>query len=83
MSELEDERDKTWYGIGAATLSVIAGLGHLYLGISRGYWFIVISIILIIIGEYYWHVATWIYIQFAIFAAFDAFSFGKRGRGLF
>ncbi|WP_447968090.1 hypothetical protein [Nitrospira sp. M1] len=82
MSEL-DERDKTWYGIGAATLSVISGLGHIYLGVSRGYWFIACGVIMIIIGEYYWHVATWIYIQFAIFSAFDAFSFGKRGRGLF
>ncbi|GJL54162.1 MAG: hypothetical protein NPIRA02_12940 [Nitrospirales bacterium] len=83
MSELDDEREKTWYGIGAATLSVIAGMGHLYLGVSRGYWFIASGVVMLIIGEWYWHVATWIYIQFAIFAAFDAFSFGKRGHGLF
>ncbi len=84
MADLENEREKTWYGIGAATLSVIAGLGHLFLGEERrGYWFMACSIIMIVIGKFYWHVATWIYIQFAIIAAVDAFSFGKRGRGLF
>ena len=83
MAETDEEREKTWYGVGAATLSVIAGLGHLDVGVTRGYWFIVGGVTMVIIGEYYWHVATWIYIQFAIFAAFDAFSFAKRGRGLF
>ena len=83
MADLDDERDKTWHGIGAATLSIVAGMGHLYLGVQRGYWFVACTVVMYVVAEFYWPSAWWIYIQFAIFAAFDAFSFGKRGRGLF
>ena len=77
------EREKIWHGIAAASLSVVAGLGHLYLGIPRGNILIACSAAFFLIGRFYWPPAEWLYIQFAIFSGVDAFSFAKRGRGLF
>ena len=80
---MDDEREKNANAIAAATLSILAGVGHLYLGIKRGYVFLACSLSMIIIAKLFWPTAWLIYIQFAIFAAFDAFSFARRGSGLF
>ena len=78
-----DEREKTLQAIGAATLSILAGVGHLYLGVKRGYVFLICGLAMILISQVFWPPGWLFYTQFAIFAAFDAFSFAKRGFGLF
>ena len=80
---MDQEREKTLNAIGAATLSVLAGVGHLFLGQKRGYVFLACGLSLIIISKFYWPVGWLFYVSFAIFSAFDAFSFAKRGYGLF
>lgn len=80
---MDDDREKTMLAIGAATLSVLPGIGHLYLGVPRGYVFLACSFAMIVISQFFWPVGWLIYVQFAIFSAFDAFSFAKRGHGLF
>ena len=83
LSLMEDERDKTANAVAAATLSILGGVGHLYLGIKRGYIFLACSLVMILISQVFWSTGWLIYVQFAIFTAFDAFSFAKRGFGLF
>lgn len=78
-----NDREKTMHALGAATLSILPGIGHLYLGVKRGNVFLVCGILLLIISKLFWPTGWLIYMQFAILAGFDAFAFGKRGRGLF
>ncbi len=80
---LMDNRDKLWNALGAALLSVLPGMGHLYLGIPRGRLFLLCGVLMLVISKFFWPTGWLIYIQFAILAGFDAFSFGQRGRGLF
>jgi hypothetical protein len=77
-----DNGEKTWHGIRAASLSMLAGLGHLYLGEKTGYTFLAFGIGLLIISRTIWPPAELLYLSFAIFTAFDAFSIAKRGHGL-
>lgn len=77
-----DEREKTWHGIRAASLSVVAGLGHLYLGEKSGYTFLAFGLTLLVISRTIWPPAELLYVSFAIFSAFDAYSIAKRGHGL-
>ena len=78
-----DEREKTINALGAAFLSVLPGVGHLYLGVRRGQIYLVCGVLIIIISKFFWPTGWLFYIQFAIFAGVDAFAFGKRGKGLF
>lgn len=71
----------------AAGLSlVLAGLGHVFLGLWRGMWFAVPSMFLLYV---YWagfwdqDIAMAVFLSLGIFAAFDAFSFAQRGHGIF
>lgn len=77
-----DNREKTWHGVRAASLSVLAGLGHLYLGEKRGYLVLAFGIVLIVIARTMWPPAELLYVSFAIFSAADAYSIAKRGHGL-
>lgn len=79
------ESEKMWKGIAAAVLTIlVAGLGHLYLGHStRGALLLVCTAVFFFIGWTYWPPAEMLYVQFSIIFAVDAFSFAKRGRGLF
>jgi len=80
----EREKEKTTNAISAASLSILGGMGHLYLGVERrGYFFLVCSIALIIISKFFWPRGWIIYLQWVILTGFDAFAFGKRGRGFF
>ncbi len=70
----------------AAALSlVLAGLGHVFLGLWRGMWCAVPSMFLLYI---YWaglwdeDIAMAAFLSLGIFAAFDAFSFAQRGYGI-
>ena len=71
-------------GLFAAGLSlVLAGLGHVFLGLWRGVWFAIPSIFLLYLywaGQ--WEYADVAFLSFGIFAAFDAFSFAHRGHGI-
>ncbi len=77
-----DSQEKTWHGIRAASLSILAGLGHLYLGEKTGYTFLDFGLALLIISRTIWPPAELLYLSFAIFSAFDAFSIARRGHGL-
>jgi hypothetical protein len=69
----------------AAFLSlVLAGLGHIFLGLRRGVWFAIPSAVLL----YLWSTGSWdladaFFLSIGIFSAFDAFSFAQRGHGIF
>ena len=78
-----DEREKLLNGIGAAFLSVLPGMGHLYLGVKRAQVFLACGLALLVVAKFFWPMGWLFYIQLAIFSGVDAFSFGKRGRGLF
>ncbi len=68
----------------AAALSlVLAGLGHFFLGLWRGVWFAVPSMVLLYL--YWadrWEFADVVFLSLGIVAAFDAFSFARRGYGI-
>ena len=68
----------------AAALSlVLAGLGHFFLGLRRGVWFAVPSTVFL----YFYLANLWVFADVAflslgVVAAFDAFSFARRGHGI-
>jgi hypothetical protein len=78
-----DAREKTWHGIRAASLSIIPGLGHLYLGEKRGYGLLAASVTLILISRLWWPPAEVFYLILMIVSAGDAYGIVKRGHGLF
>lgn len=68
----------------AAGLSlVLAGLGHIFLGLQRGLWFAAPSAVLLYLAftEAY-ELADAVFLSVGVFAAFDAFSFARRGHGI-
>lgn len=77
-----DDREKMWDGLRAASLSVVAGVGHLYLGERKGYVYLAFGVSLILISWFLWKPAELLYISFAIFSAVDAYSIARRGHGL-
>jgi TM2 domain-containing membrane protein YozV len=78
------DRDKMLNALAAASLSIFGGMGHLYLGVERrGYLFITCSVGMIVIAKFFWPTAWFLYLQWVILTAFDAFAFAKRGRGFF
>ena len=77
-----DAREKTWHGLRAASLSIMAGVGHLYLGDKRGYAVFAFGAILVVISKLVWQPAELLYLSLAIFSAVDAYSIAKRGHGL-
>ncbi|MBM4124269.1 MAG: hypothetical protein FJ246_04850 [Nitrospira sp.] len=77
-----DVREKTWHGLRAASLSVVTGLGHLYLGEKRGYGLIVAGLALLILSRAFWEPLQLLYLSLSIFSAVDAYSIAKRGHGL-
>lgn len=80
----EDDKEKTTNAIAAATLSILGGMGHVYLGVERrGYFLLMISLGLILVSKFFWPTGWLIYGQWVILTGFDAFAFGKRGRGFF
>jgi hypothetical protein len=68
----------------AAGLSlVLAGLGHVFLGLWRGLWFAVPSMFLLYLyWMEQWEYADVVFLSLGIFAAFDAFSIARRGHGI-
>jgi len=69
-------------GVIAAALSIIPGLGHLYLERDgRAMYFLIPSMILVLL-TYIWPLAVISLPAFPILAGFDAFSIGVRGFGI-
>ncbi len=77
-----DNREKTWHGVRAASLSIVAGVGHLYLGEKRGYAIFAFGAALFMISRLFWQPAELLYLSLAIFSAGDAYAIAKRGYGL-
>lgn len=74
----------TGRAIFAAVLSlVLAGLGHIFLGHRRGFWFAIPSVLLLY-GHFaeLWEFADVAFLALGIFSAFDAFSLAHRGYGI-
>ncbi len=78
-----DDRERTWRGLQAASLSIITGVGHLYLGEKRGYVLFACGAALFLISRLFWPPAELLYISLVIFSAFDVYGIAKRGHGLF
>jgi hypothetical protein len=78
-----DSRERTWRGLQAASLSIIIGMGHLYLGQPRGYVLLFCGAALFLTSRLFWPPAELLYISLAIFSAVDAYGIAKRGHGLF
>jgi len=78
-----DDREKTWHGLRAASLSLVAGVGHLYIGEKRGYVLFAVGATLFLVSRFIWPPAELFYAILAIVCAFDAYSIVKRGHGLF
>jgi len=68
----------------AAALSLaLAGLGHFVLGLRRGVWFAMPSAVLLYLSwANLWEFADVVFLSLGIIAAFDAFSFARRGHGI-
>jgi uncharacterized membrane protein len=77
-----DNREKTWHGLRAASLSLLPGLGHLYLGEKRGYVIVGFGLSLLLIARFLWEPAELLYLSMVIFSGGDAYSIAKRGHGL-
>ena len=62
---------------------VLAGLGHMFLGLWRGLWVAVPSMFLLYLyWMEQWEYADVVFLSLGIFAAFDAFSIARRGHGI-
>jgi len=77
-----DNREKTWHGLRAASLSLLPGLGHLYVGEKRGYAVVVFAVVLFLISRWLWAPAELLYLSLVIFSGADAYSIVTRGHGL-
>ncbi|MET0515906.1 MAG: hypothetical protein ABW047_11345 [Nitrospiraceae bacterium] len=78
-----DALEKTSHATRAAILSLVPGLGHLYIGEKRGFWVLLLTVS--VLGV--WHVngiaAAILYGVFATVAAWDTVLIVKRDHGLF
>ncbi len=68
----------------AAALSLaLAGLGQIFLGHRRGFWFAIPSVLLLYLHfAALWEFADVAFLALGIFSAFDAFSIAQRGYGI-
>ena len=49
-----NEREKTLNGIGAAFLSILPGMGHLYLGVKRAPVFLICGLAMLVVSKFFW-----------------------------
>jgi len=77
-----DAHEKTWHGLRAAVLSLVPGVGHLYLGEKRGYAVVAFAVSLLLVSRFLWPPAELLYLSLMIFSGVDAYSIAKRGHGL-
>jgi hypothetical protein len=78
-----DDRERTWHGLRAASLSIVPGVGHLFLGEKRGYALLTIGLGLLLVSRLWWRPAELFYVSLVIVTGVDAYAIAKRGYGLF
>lgn len=81
MPATMDSRERTIRGLQASCLSLLPGLGHLYIGERKGVRVLPGSLLLLVVARYWWAPALLPYVGLAIWAAGDTFRIVKRGRG--
>ncbi len=77
-----DVREKTWHGLRAAGVSLLPGLGHLYIGEKRGFGLLAVGLTLFAVSRFFWQPALWFYLGLAVVSACDAYLIVTRDRGL-
>jgi hypothetical protein len=78
-----DTLEKTWHASRAAALSMVPGLGHLYIGEKRGYWVLLVTVSVLGMWQVNEIAAAILYGVFVTVAAWDTVLIVKRDRGLF
>lgn len=81
MPATMDSRERTVRGLQAAGLSLLPGLGHLYIGERKGFRILAASLLVMVGARYWWSPALIAYAGLAAWSAADAFLIVKRGRG--
>ena len=76
-----DSRERTIRGLQASCLSLLPGLGHLYIGERKGLKVLPGSLLLLAVARYWWAPALLLYLGLAVWAARDTYRIVKRGRG--
>ena len=78
-----DALEKTWHARRAAVLSMVPGIGHLYIGEKRGYWVLLVTVSVLGVWQVNGFVAAILYGVLVPVAVWDTFLTVKRDRGLF
>ena len=78
-----DALEKTWHARRAAVLSVVPGIGHLYIGEKRGYWVLLVTVGILGVWQVNGFVAAALYGVLVPVAAWDTFLTVTRDHGLF
>ncbi len=76
-----DSRERTMRGLQASGLSLLPGLGHLYIGERTGFKVLPGSLLLLVVARYWWAPALLVYSGLAAWAVSDVLRIIKRGRG--
>lgn len=74
--------EKSRHAARAAGLSLLPGLGHLYIGERRGYRLLLVSVTAILVAWRFWPSAIWLYLVLAAGSAWDTYLMVTRDRGL-
>ena len=77
-----DAAEKSRHAARAASLCLLPGLGHLYIGEKRGYGVILGSLILAACAWLVWWPAVWLYLGLVAASVWDTYLVVKRDRGL-
>lgn len=77
-----DAVEKSWHAARAALLSLVPGLGHLYIGEKRGYGVILLSFFLATLAWLVWWPVAWLYLGLVVGSIWDTYLVVKRDRGL-
>ena len=78
-----DALEKTWHASRAAVLSMVPGLGHLYIGEKRGYWVLLVTVNVLGVWQVNGIAAAILYGVLVTVAVWDTVLIVKRDRGLF
>ena len=79
MPATMDSRERTVRGLQAAGLSLLPGLGHLYIGERKGFRILAASLLVMVGARYWWSSLLIAYAGLAAWSAADAFLIVKRG----
>lgn len=81
MPATMDSHERTVRGLQAACLSLLPGLGHLYIGERKAYKVLAASLVAAIVACSWWLPAGVAYAGLIVWSAMDAYRIVKRGRG--